>query len=116
MVASVLSAADIGKTTALLAQWGEPFTYASGGQSYTLRAYASEQVSQFQDSNGVVVEVRSTDFVCLTSALTLGDPIKGDSIIAADGTKYQVQPTSGEKCFRRRVPTTTRIHAKKVSQ
>jgi hypothetical protein len=110
-----LAEIDVAKTQALLTQWGAVFTYSGNGGNSSFTAYASEQTAEFQDSNGAILEVRSTDFICLTSALS-GDPAKGDTITAADGTRYQVQPTNGEKCFRRKVATTTRIHTKRISQ
>lgn len=109
-----LEIADIAKTNALLAQWGKTCTYRRRLETHSLTAYASEQSSDFADQNNVITEVQSTDFICLTSALEFGDPQKGD-MLEIDGTKYQVQPTNSEKCFRRRVATTTRIHAKQIS-
>lgn len=93
---------------------GESRTYRRGASSTTITLARLTQRPVVVDVNGMLLEVRETAWICLTDDLPYGDPEAGDQI--DDGSlTYEVQPTSGEKCFRRLSPSLTRIHTKLIN-
>jgi hypothetical protein len=53
------------------------------------------------------------DFIGLASAFPYAIPIAGDRI-TCDGKRFEVAPTTGEKCFRQVTSTMIRIHTKQI--
>lgn len=101
-------------TQALLAFAGESCVYIRGASSTAITLRRSSLAPQYMDTgNGLIVEVRPVDFIGLTSALPYDTPEAGDRI-TCDGKRFEVTPTTSEKCFRRITPTMTRIHTKQV--
>jgi len=101
-------------TESLLAFAGESCTYLRGASSAVVTLRRSSLAPQYMDTGvGQVVEVRPVDFIGLTSALPYDTPEAGDRI-TCDGKRFEVTPTTSEKCFRRITPTMTRIHTKQV--
>lgn len=101
-------------TSDLLTEAGTSCVYRRGTTSTTITLRKSSQQSFFMDAgNGQMIEVRPVDFIGLTSALPYDPPEKGDLIISG-GDRFEVQPTTSEKVFRRISPQMTRIHAKQV--
>jgi hypothetical protein len=103
-----------GMTEGLLTEAGGSFVYRRGSVSTTITLRKSSQQSMFMDAgNGQTIEVRPVDFIGLTSALPYDPPEKGDLIISGS-ERFEVQPTTSEKVFRRISSQMTRIHAKQV--
>jgi hypothetical protein len=101
-------------TSDLLAFAGESCVYVRGSTSSTLTLRRSQQRSQYLDTgNGVIVEVRPTDFIGLAASFPHEQPRAGDRI-KCDGKWYEVQPSTGEKVFRQITPTMLRIHTKAI--
>jgi len=101
-------------TETLLAFAGESCVYIRGASSTAITLRRSSLAPQYMDTgNGLIVEVRPVDFIGLTSALPYDTPEAGDRI-TCDGKRFEVTPTTSEKCFRRITPTMTRIHTKQV--
>jgi len=89
-------------TETLLAFAGEYCVYIRGASSTAITLRRSSLAPQYMDTgNG------------LTSALPYDTPEAGDRI-TCDGKRFEVTPTTSEKCFRRITPTMTRIHTKQV--
>jgi hypothetical protein len=101
-------------TTELLAEAGGSFVYVRGVTTTTVTLRKSVGQSMIMDlANGVQIEVRPVDFICLTTGLPYDPPERGDKIIG-DGLTYEVQPTVSEKVYRRISQQMTRIHTKQV--
>jgi hypothetical protein len=101
-------------TDDLLTEAGGSFVYRRGSVSTTITLRKSSQQSFYMDAgNGQMIEVRPVDFIGKTSALPYNPPEKGDLIISGS-ERFEVQPTTSEKVFRRISPQLTRIHAKQV--
>ena len=65
------------------------------------------------NGDGVIVEMRPVDFICLSSAFPHDQPLRGDSITIGAET-FEVQASNGEKCWRQISPQMLRIHTKQV--
>lgn len=101
-------------TQTLLAFAGESCVYIRGSSSTTITLRRSTLAPQYMDTgSGQITEVRPVDFIGLTTALPYAVPVAGDRI-TCDGKRYEVTPTTGEKCFRQITPTMVRIHTKQV--
>ena len=109
---------DIGDmATDLLTAAGDAYTYriGAGGATATVTAVKSSPPSfQIDNGNGLLIEVRPVEFKMLTSALPYGNPVKGQRL-ERGGSVWEIQPTTGEKCFYRQSPQMTRIHSKLIS-
>ena len=99
----------------LLANAGSVCTYTRGSSSASVTLYKAHQQPQAVDNgDGLLVEVMMTDFHCKPSALTLGDPVAGDTITVG-GKTYKVLPLVGDKVFYKISDNKIRIHTKQVS-
>jgi len=109
---------DIGDmVTDLLTAAGDAYNYrnGAGGATATVTAVKSSPPSfQIDNGNGLLIEVRPVEFKMLTSALPYGNPVKGQRL-ERGGSVWEIQPTTGEKCFYQQSPQMTRIHSKLIS-
>lgn len=100
----------------LLPTLGAEFTYRNGANGATtpVDAIKRDQPSfQVDSGNGLLIEVRPTDFLMLTSDLPYGDPVRGQRLESGSSI-WEVQPTVSEKVFRRVSSQMTRIHTKLI--
>jgi hypothetical protein len=106
----------IGKmTTDLLTEAGGSFVYSRGATSTTITLRKSVQQNQVVDTGtGMIAEIRSIDFIGLTTAFPYDPPERGDRITGG-GITYEVQPITGDKVFRRISGQMTRVHTKQIS-
>ena len=101
-------------TSDLLSEAGSSCVYLRGTTSATLTMRKSSGRPYPVDAgNGLIVEVRPVDFICLTSALPYSKPLQGDRIVCG-GLKFEVHPVPGGDCFDVLSPQMTRIHTKQV--
>jgi hypothetical protein len=101
-------------TSSLLAFAGESCVYIRGSVSTTVTLRRSTLPPQYMDTGvGQISEVRPVDFIGLASAFPYAIPLAGDRI-TCDGKRFEVTPTTGEKCFRQITPTMMRIHTKQI--
>lgn len=101
-------------TSDLLTEAGLSCVYLRGTTSTTLTMRKSSgQPYPVDAGNGLIVEVRPVDFICLTSALPYVQPMQGDRVVCG-GLKFEVHPPTGDKVFRQISPQMTRIHTKQV--
>jgi len=98
----------------LLLECGVSCVYSRGTTDTTVTMEKSSMPPMYVDSGtGSVIEVQPVDFTALTVSLPYDPPLRGDRI-AVNGLTYEVQPTTGEKVFRRISPQVTRIHTKQI--
>ena len=101
-------------TETLLAFAGESCVYIRGASSTTITLGRSTLAPQYMDTGtGQITEVRPVDFIGLAVSLPYAVPLAGDRITCG-GSRYEVTPTTGEKCFRQITSTMIRIHTKQV--
>ena len=101
-------------TETLLAFAGESCVYIRGASSTTITLRRSTLAPQYMDTGtGQITEVRPVDFIGLAVSLPYAVPLAGDRITCG-GSRYEVTPTTGEKCFRQITSTMIRIHTKQV--
>jgi hypothetical protein len=113
-MATGFEAATTTLTETLLAFAGESCIYIRGASSTTVTLRRSTLPPQYMDTGvGQISEVRPVDFIGLASAFPYAIPLAGDRI-TCDGKRFEVTPTTGEKCFRQITPTMMRIHAKQI--
>lgn len=109
------AAAEVAET--LAEEVGESVTYARGATSVTLTAVVGQSSETTVDDKGNMLVVRLRDFLVRRSVLTLGEPKTGDRITRADGSIWEVSPTSNDRGFRDsdNHGVSWRIHTKRVS-
>ena len=102
-------------TIDLLAEAGGSFVYLRGNSATTITLRKSTLVPEvIEGGNGTLIEVRSVDFIGLTTAFPYDPPERGD-VIVGGGIRFEVQPpATSEKVFRRISPRMTRVHTKQI--
>lgn len=116
---SAVAAAFAAHWTALKSRYGETVTYSSGSASVQLTAVLSQpKADQVATEESIVLESRPWTWLIdpiwpssAPAAFATLEPSQGDTITRADGTIYQVQPSStngpcwrfsdGQNSFRR---------------
>jgi hypothetical protein len=101
-------------TQDLLTEAGGSFVYHRGTTSTTITLRKSTlQPVQMENGEGVIIEVRPVDFIGLTTAMPYTVPLAGDRITGG-GEKFELQPTTGQKVFRKISPQMIRLHTNKI--
>lgn len=101
-------------TEDLLTEAGSSFVYIRGNTTTTMTLRKSQQRSTLvETASGLISEEGPVDFIGLTTAFPYDPPERGDRI-AGSGLIYEVQPTTGEKCYRQISDQMMRVHTKRV--
>jgi len=99
----------------LKSEAGRSVTYVRGTSSTAMTMRISRLPSQYTDNGqGGFLETQPVDGIGLTSDFPFDPPLAGDRIVANSET-YELQPTAGEKVFRRISPQMTRVHMSRIS-
>jgi|AntAceMinimDraft_10_1070366.scaffolds.fasta_scaffold45908_3 hypothetical protein len=102
-------------TQELLTEAGSSCVYHRGATSTTIVMRKSAQQPMLIDNgDGIIVELRPVDFICLTLTFPYAEPVRGDQITLS-GSTYEVQAMNSEKCYRIISDQMLRIHSKKVN-
>lgn len=114
---SIFAEAAAELADALADEAGESITYARGAAALSLAAVCGSSHETMVDQAGNMLAVRHRDWIIKRAALTIGEPRVGDRITRADGTVWEVCPTSDQRGFRDsdNHGVAWRVHTKRVT-